>query len=133
MASGAITAILAEYPRDVAETICHPVTGIPRKLKWGLKLADIDEAAEAEVKRLARIVAGAKGVLREQARLKQERADYRPNPTPEEFERRKALIARLGLFGELPKDEPPRRRMTYAEVRADIAAAKLRRGEATGE
>lgn len=128
MASGAITAILAEYPVDVAEQICHPVHGIPRKMKWGLKLADVDEAAEVIMKRKATIVAGAQGVIREDARRKQEAADYRAPPTAAEIERRKALIASLGL-NKIPRDAMPARRMTNAEVQADIEANKLRRGE----
>lgn len=42
----AAAVVLANYPDEVMETVTHPVTGIPGRLKWPPNIAEIREACE---------------------------------------------------------------------------------------
>lgn len=66
--------LFAAYPRSIGSRIVDPVSGLPSRLKFTPKIADVKEALEAEVKRRALIRANAVWHMREKERRDEERA-----------------------------------------------------------
>lgn len=92
MFAAGLTALFCEYPYEIVETVCHPARGLPRTQKFGLKIADVEEALSNEVRRRANIVAAARYVVDTAARIAAERA---PEPKYISVERRQELVKQL--------------------------------------
>jgi len=91
LAPNGLAAIFCEYAFDVVATVCHP-RGLPRRQKYGLKLADVDEALKAEVNRRLSLYSGARYVVDQTAKR---RAEQEQSLTPDEIEKRKRHVAAL--------------------------------------
>lgn len=123
---------LSAQPFEFVKTVCSPVHGLPARLKFPLKLADVADAIDAERHRHATIVSNAKWTLHALEKGERERAENeriereRAKITPEERERRMAQI--LGRMNrvEYASEDKPRKRMTAEEMKADLAAIKAR-------
>jgi hypothetical protein len=106
MATDGIAAIFLEYPPHIVERVCHPVHGIPRKQKYGLKLGDVDDALEAEVRRRKSIVASARYVVKQATEAEEREAERNiPPPSPEAQERIARQLAALRGSLAMPDGE----------------------------
>ncbi|MEN6302285.1 MAG: hypothetical protein ABFD96_06130 [Armatimonadia bacterium] len=108
-----MTAVMAAYPRDLVKRICHPVTGLPARLKWLPTIADVNEALTAELDRRKRIAANARTVLDQDAKRRAEAEEARAfsqlRPPPEERARRVQELLRGATKGisDVPKNDQP--------------------------
>lgn len=59
-----ISALFSAYPAKFVKAVCHPVTGLPSRLKWLPTLAEIKDALDGEKSRRERIIANAMWVVR---------------------------------------------------------------------
>ena len=88
--------LFAAYPRSIGSRVVDPVNGLPSRLKFTPKIADVKEALEAEVKRRALIRANALWHIREKERRDEERqaeAEFERNRPPAEERVRQAREA----------------------------------------
>lgn len=98
----ALCRVFAAYPPSFGRRVVDPVKGLPSRLKYRPKPADLVEALDAEKHRRALIRANAQSHMQERdRRLKQaeEDAEYAKIP----IEQRRQMILRA--FGRLPADK----------------------------
>lgn len=90
----AASALFAAYDQDFIKRVCDPIDGLPSRLKYLPTIAEIKEALEAEKARRFKIRATANWMLKEHDRRKAEAEERkRWELTPEEIERRRAMVA----------------------------------------
>ena len=95
-----LSMLLAAYDPEFARAICHPVDGLPTRLKYAVSLADVKEALEAEKAKRLSLLSRARWTVREHQRRAEEERDRQERLSPEEVKRRKRQVA--ALLG--PKD-----------------------------
>jgi hypothetical protein len=74
-----VTALMAAYPVYAVKRVCHPVTGIPSRLKWLPTIAEIKAALDDEKVRRGRMGKNCLAILR----------SYKEREEAEEYERNK--------------------------------------------
>lgn len=92
--------LFAAYPRSIGSRVVDPVNGLPSRLKFTPKIADVKEALEVEVKRRALIRANAVWHMREKERRDEERAaeaEFERN-RPSAEERARQARAAIQMF-----------------------------------
>jgi hypothetical protein len=134
-----MAANFAAFPRNIVKRVCDPVVGLPSRLKFLPTIADVRDALDAERVKRDRIIGNATWIIREAKRQADEAAHdakiaaERAAMTPEEREARANAI-RSRLTANVIEPEPPRpaaRRMSQAEMEADLAAIRARREAST--
>lgn len=77
----AIAGMLAMYPPHVSRRIADPLNGLPSRLKFLPRIAEVKDALEEEKRRQTTIVARAKWMVQEHERREKERLDVPPKRT----------------------------------------------------
>lgn len=104
----ALVKTFAGFPYSVGKAVVHPINGLPGRLKYNPKVADVLEALKAEHKRLDYIRANALshiGERRRRERWASEEANYAQNTATAEA--RKEQVARA--LGRIPGMKHPMR------------------------
>jgi hypothetical protein len=82
----AIAGTLAQFPPHVSQKVADPINGLPGRLKFLPRVAEVREACEAEAQRQRTIVARARWMIQEhEARAKRE-APVKRTLTPEQVD-----------------------------------------------
>ena len=107
--SGAVIAVLSDYPIDVVAACVDPRTGLPAQSKWLPTVAEIKDFCEARM-RPRRLEMQARRQIEERDRLAI--PDGRPRKTYEEIQ---ADLAKAGIFigGAREIVDPQKVRETY--------------------
>jgi hypothetical protein len=96
-----ISAVFASFPETFAKRVCHPVEGLPGRLKWVPTVAEVVEALKAEDE-------------------KRKAALYRARWTIEEHERRKARREEEARLARRTPEEKERAQQRYEQLKAEM-------------
>ena len=127
--SGAIIAVLSDYPLDVVAACVDPRTGLPAQSKWLPTVAEIKDFCEARM-RPRRMEMQARQQIAERERLSI--TDQRPRKTYEELQ---ADCAKVGIFiggKSAPIHDATAFREAHGVSQADWDAIPNATGRATG-
>ena len=94
----AVAGTLAAFPPHVSRKVADPIHGLPSRLKFLPRVAEVREACEAEAQRQRTILARARWMLQEhEARAKRE-APVKRTLSPEQVD---ALVSGLGRANDI--------------------------------